>query len=65
MTDSRGFHIPPGKDDKCPLAQKLTIQLECDFRVLNLTDYLKPGVTAERIMDDFDAKVKSDGDWKL
>lgn len=65
LTDPRGFHIPPGKDEKCPLAQKLTIQLECDLRVLNLSEYSKPTATLEKILDDFDAVVQREGNWDL
>lgn len=65
LTDPRGFHIPPGKDEKCPLAKKLSIQLECDLRVLNLTEYIKPTITLDKILDDFDAMLQKEGNWEL
>lgn len=64
LADPRGFHIPAGKDDKCPLAKKLTIQLDCDMRVLDIDKYLKAGVMIEDIINDFDEKVKKEGGWK-
>ncbi|ORY54867.1 hypothetical protein BCR35DRAFT_310223 [Leucosporidium creatinivorum] len=65
LTDPRGFHIPPGKDEKCPLAQKLTIQLECDLRVLNLNDYIKRNATPDELLDDFHAMVQKEDNWEL
>ncbi|GAA5951237.1 hypothetical protein JCM21900_004384 [Sporobolomyces salmonicolor] len=63
ITDSRGFHLPKGKDHKLPLSEKLRLQLSWDARVLEIDRFIKPNVVPRDVIDFYDAQVEKEG-WQ-
>ncbi|GAA5942457.1 uncharacterized protein JCM15063_006255 [Sporobolomyces koalae] len=61
VTDARGFHIPPGKDDKFPLLEKIRLQTLWDLKACQVEQYL--GKDPKVVVDELDEEVSRDG-WK-
>lgn len=64
ITDARGFHLPPGKDHKLPLSEKLRLQLSWDTQVFELAPHLKKDVVPRDVIDLFDKQMAKEG-WQM
>ncbi|GAA5963617.1 hypothetical protein JCM3765_004343 [Sporobolomyces pararoseus] len=63
ITDARGFHLPPGKDHKLPLSEKLRLQLSWDTQVFDLESFLRKNAVPRDVIDDFNRQVEKQG-WQ-
>ncbi|GAA5992835.1 hypothetical protein JCM5350_005623 [Sporobolomyces pararoseus] len=63
ITDSRGFHLPPGKDHKLPLSEKLRLQLSWDTQVFDLASSLEKNAVPRDVINNFDRQVGKEG-WQ-
>lgn len=61
ITDSRCFHLPPGRSHTLPLSEKLRLQLAWDSKVLNLEQWIKPSVVPRDVVRHYDERVKREG----
>ncbi|KAL8281223.1 hypothetical protein RQP46_006257 [Phenoliferia psychrophenolica] len=61
LTDPRGFHIPPGNDENCPLGEKLPLQYQYDIQVFANEKFLMGGLRPAEIVREFDARRKKEG----
>ncbi|PRQ77778.1 hypothetical protein AAT19DRAFT_8846 [Rhodotorula toruloides] len=61
ITDSRSFHLPPGRSHTLPLSEKLRLQLAWDSKVLNLEQWIKPSVVPRDVVRCYDGRVKREG----
>jgi hypothetical protein len=63
ITDTRGFHLPTGKDHELPLSEKLRLQLSWDTQVFELARHLKKNAVPRDVINYFDERVQKEG-WQ-